>query len=85
MDDSASQRAAWQPGRRARRPAWQALTADVIEVHVWRCRASRSGSRCSLKSALSNDCGGCGPALVGARVARVPTCCLPEPGIANAE
>lgn len=34
MDEGASRRAGWQPGRRARRPAWQALIADVIEGYV---------------------------------------------------
>jgi len=31
MDEGASRRAGWLPGRRARRPAWQALIADVIK------------------------------------------------------
>jgi hypothetical protein len=31
MDEGASRRAGWQPGRRARRPAWQAPIIDVIK------------------------------------------------------
>jgi len=31
MDEGASRRTGWLPGRRARRPAWQALIADVIK------------------------------------------------------
>ena len=34
MDDGASRRAGWLPGRRARHPTWQALIAKVIEGYV---------------------------------------------------
>jgi hypothetical protein len=86
MDDGGSRRPGWLPRRRARRSAWQSLIADAIEGCVLPVPGEpKRQTLLSRVGAIRNNCGGCSPALAGARVARVPTCCLPKAGIANAE